>query len=58
MTDNLDDIRDLAANYSDRQGLRIVPMGIALMAQAFPIPSFVFGIDTMLLALAFGLGGY
>jgi hypothetical protein len=58
MTDNLDDIRDLAANYSDRQGLRIVPMALALMAQAFPIPSFIFGIDTMLLALAIGLGGY
>jgi hypothetical protein len=55
----IDDIHDLAANYSDRQGLRIVPMALAMMAQGFPqIPSVMFGIDTMLVALAVGLGGY
>src|SRR6266550_5065157 len=54
----LNDIHDLAANYSDRQGLRIVPMALALMAQAFPIPTRFFGIDTMILVLAFGVAGY
>jgi hypothetical protein len=61
MTDKLpiDDIHDLAANYSDRQGLRIVPMALAVMIQGFSqIPSFIFGIDTMLVCLAVGLGGY
>jgi hypothetical protein len=55
----LRDIQDLTANYSDRQGLRIVPMALAVMAQAFPryIPSF-FGLDTMLVAIAISLGGY
>src|ERR1700730_9191038 len=56
----LHDIHDLTANYSDRQGLRIVPMAIAVMMQAFPgrIPSAFFGVDIMLIALAIGLGGY
>ena len=54
----LDDIHDLAANYSDRQGLRIVPMAFALMIQAFPIRSEFFGFDTMVFALTFGVVGY
>ena len=54
----LNDIHDFAANYSDRQGLRIIPMALALVAQAFPIPTRFFGIDTMILALTFGVAGY
>src|SRR5207253_264332 len=54
----LNDIHEFAANYSDRQGLRIIPMALALMIQAFPIPSRLFGFDTMLLAIGFGLAGY
>jgi hypothetical protein len=56
----LRDIHDFTANYSDRQGLRIVPMALAVMLQAFPryIPSSFFGFDTMLVAIAIGLGGY
>ena len=30
-------IRDLAANYSDRQGLRVVPMALAILLQAVPM---------------------
>jgi hypothetical protein len=57
----LDQIRDLAANYSDRQGLRIVPIALMLMAQTLPsyrTPPALFGIDTILLTLIVGLGGY
>src|SRR5207253_3574692 len=51
----LNDIHEFAANYSDRQGLRILPMALALMIQAFPR---FFRIDTMLPAVAIGLAGY
>lgn len=56
----LQHIHDLAANYSDRQGLRIVPMGIAMMALAWPrpIPTSIFGVDTQFAALAIGFAGY
>jgi hypothetical protein len=56
----LEDIRDLAANYSDRQGLRIVPMGLAIMIQGFPkaLPETIFGLDSQLVALAIGFLGY
>jgi len=55
----LHDIHDLTTNYSDRQGLRIVPMGLALILQTIPqVPTSLFGIDIMLIALAIGLGGY
>src|SRR6266852_757764 len=56
---SLHDIHDLTTNYSDRQGLRIVPMGLALMVQTIPqVPTSLFGIDIILIALAIGLGGY
>ncbi|HEY3056659.1 MAG TPA: hypothetical protein VGK31_12080 [Thermoanaerobaculia bacterium] len=58
----LEQIRDLSANYSDRQGLRVVPMALFLMVQSLPapyvMPSSVFGIDTILLTVIIGLGGY
>jgi hypothetical protein len=58
----LEQIRDLSANYSDRQGLRVVPMALFLMAQSVPppydMPSSMFGIDTILLTVIIGLGGY
>jgi hypothetical protein len=56
----LRDIHDLTANYSDRQGLRIVPMALAVMMQAFPqyIPRSIFGFDIVLVAMAIALGGY
>src|SRR6266849_2333080 len=56
---SLHDIHDLTTNYSDCQGLRIVPMGLALMVQTIPqVPTSLFGIDIILIALAIGLGGY
>ncbi|HYS53014.1 MAG TPA: hypothetical protein VER58_04515 [Thermoanaerobaculia bacterium] len=55
----LRDIHDLTTNYSDRQGLRIVPIGLALVMQTLPqVPTSLFGIDIMLIAMAIGLGGY
>jgi len=56
----LEQIHDLAANYSDRQGLRIIPMAVAMMALAFPreLPASILGIDTQLGALAIGFAGY
>jgi len=58
-TVSLHDIHDLTTNYSDRQGLRVVPMGLALIMQTIPqVPTSFFGIDVMLIALAIGLGGY
>jgi hypothetical protein len=56
----LQDIHDLAANYSDRQGLRVVPVGLAVMVQAFPewVPPSLSGIDTSLIALVAGFAGY
>ncbi len=56
----LDQIQDITANYSDRQGLRIIPIGLAVMIQGFPrlLPIEIFGIDSMLVALAAGFAGY
>ncbi len=58
----LEQICDLSANYSDRQGLRVVPMALFLMAQSLPapyaMPSSLFGIDTILLTVIIGVGGY
>jgi hypothetical protein len=48
-------IRDLAANYSDRQGLRIVPMAVAILLQAVPMDDFGWA---HLLLLAAGVFGY
>lgn len=61
MTSSLDQIRDLAANYSDRQGLRIVPMALMILIQSFPrplrVPSEAYAL-AMPLTLLVGLGGY
>jgi hypothetical protein len=54
----LSEIQDLAANYSDRQGLRVIPMALAVIAQAFPLPARLLGVDSMLVCLAVGIGGY
>ena len=57
----LERIHELAANYSDRQGLRIVPIGIALMLGAFPRAPWqqpLLPFDPFWLALAAGIGGY
>lgn len=48
-------IRDLAANYSDRQGLRVVPMAVALLLQALPMDEM--GLVHLLLLIA-GVIGY
>lgn len=57
----LDRIHDLAANYSDRQGLRVVPMAVTLLflntwqmihhAPRLPV-------DPLVLTLVIGVGGY
>ncbi|HEX8171109.1 MAG TPA: hypothetical protein VF824_11270 [Thermoanaerobaculia bacterium] len=45
MTDSrrLELLHDLTANYSDRQGLRIVPVGLAIVAQALPWGTIRYG---------------
>jgi hypothetical protein len=56
----LQDIRDLATNYSDRQGLRVVPMALAILIHAFPQVNRarVLGLDMQLIALTAGFLGY
>lgn len=49
------EIRDLAENYSDRQGLRVVPMAVAVLLQALPAP---WRGDWQLLAMVAGIAGY
>jgi hypothetical protein len=60
MTDNrrLELVHDLTANYSDRQGLRVVPIGLAVLAQALPMSWRFLDIDAHLLCLIAGLIGY
>ncbi len=55
---HLTQLRDLAANYSDRQGLRIVPMGLSILIQFLPLPGEVFGVPTDLICLLAGIAGY
>jgi hypothetical protein len=55
----LSQIQELTANYSDRQGLRVIPIALAVMVQAFPrYPAKILGVDSMLVALAAGFIGY
>ena len=58
----LHQIHDLAANYSDRQGLRVVPMAIMVLIQSVPRPltlrSWVFGWAVPLSIFVIGIGGY
>jgi hypothetical protein len=51
-------IHDLAANYSDRQGLRIVPIGLAVLCQALPLPDQLLGFDPHFALLVAGVLGY
>jgi hypothetical protein len=59
---SLEEIYDLAANYSDRQGLRIVPLAILVFLQSLPRPTTlerVAALARMLpLPLLVGLCGY
>jgi hypothetical protein len=57
---SLSQIQELTGNYSDRQGLRVIPMALAVMVQAFPrwYPAKILGVDSMLVALAAGFVGY
>ena len=55
----LRDIHDFAANYTDRQGLRIIPMAVAVIIQAFPqVPSSFFGVNATFVVLGLGVLGY
>lgn len=59
---SLEDIYDLAANYSDRQGLRIVPLAILVFLQSLPRPVLLENVAATArmfpLPLIVGLCGY
>ncbi len=58
---SLHHIHDLTSNYSDRQGLRIVPVGVLMILQCLPRPydlAGFFGFDVVLTTLVVGLLGY
>jgi hypothetical protein len=60
MTDarRLELVHDLTANYSDRQGLRVVPIGLAVLAQAVPMSWSLFGLDAHAVCFIAGVIGY
>jgi hypothetical protein len=57
---SLAQIQELTSNYSDRQGLRVIPIALAVMVQAFPhwYPNKILGFDSMVMTLAAGFIGY
>lgn len=58
-TPALDQIHDLATNYADRQGLRIVPIALMIMIQsARPVAPTILGFDAVLMTIVVGLAGY
>jgi len=59
-TPRLEQIHDLAANYSDRQGLRIVPMALVILSQSSPLilNAHIRGIEVLPLLLAAGILSY
>jgi hypothetical protein len=56
----LDQVHDLAANYSDRQGLRIVPMALIILIQSFPpvAKARFLGLELLPFLLALGIASY
>ena len=58
----LDGIHELAANYSDRQGLRVVPIAAAMFLASLPhpvwLPNLPPKIDSVLLTAVCGVLGY
>jgi hypothetical protein len=56
----LEQIHDLAANYSDRQGLRIVPMALVILSQCSPLVFRVHirGIEVLPLLIVGGVLSY
>jgi hypothetical protein len=56
----LEQIHDLAANYSDRQGLRIVPMALVILSQSSPriLNAHIRGVELQPLLLIAGILSY
>ncbi len=59
-TRRLEQIHDLAANYSDRQGLRIVPMALVILSQSSPLMfhAHIRGVEVLPLLIVAGIVSY
>jgi len=59
-TQRLEQIHDLAANYSDRQGLRIVPMALVILSQSSPLlfHAHIRGVEVLPLLIVAGIVSY